>query len=621
MSHRLRVPGRVIVCLRACAQGDPEVRRAHRLELEQHLRRSAVPPTLADAIVALSADTQRGFVFVRPDGTERFVSFHDLHRETSRRGAAMSARGLAKGDRLALVIPEGDDFVLSFLGAVMAGIIPVPIYPQLSFKNLEIYHDTVAHITRASGAKALLTTTSTRNFVEPVLAKVEAKGGLLTVDELAQFVQPGGEGLDRKVDPEDVAFLQFTSGSTSRPKGVMVSHANLAANSEAFMIHGLGKDSSVDKGVSWLPLFHDMGLIGFVIGPLFTDIPVVFLPTASFVRSPRIWLDTIHKHRGTITYAPNFAFALVTKRIKDKDVGALDLSCMRITGCGAEPIQAKTLREFSAKLAPARFDPKSLIPSYGMAEATLAVTFSRRGQGMHTDRVDTRALQAREARPARSEAEDTSEIVSCGYAFPGHEIKIVDDDGAEVPERQVGQILTRGPSVASGYYQEPELTSESFRDGWLHTGDLGYLEEGRLYVCGRIKDIIIIRGRNFYPQDIEWVTSDLPGVRRGNAVAFGVEVSGEEQLVVCAEAFQAEAGGLSEAIRQAVTDQLGLTVHRVEIVPQGALPRTSSGKPQRGKTKQMLLDGSLHARPIATPMSESSGASSASHALADSHEV
>jgi fatty-acyl-CoA synthase len=590
------------------------------------LRRPAVPPTLADAIVALSTDTQRGFVFVRSDGTERAISFHELHRETSARARALAARGFAKGDRLALVIPEGDEFVLSFLGAVMAGVVPVPMYPQLSFKNVDAYHETVAHIVGASGAKALLTTASTRPFVEPVLAKRKVHGGIVTVEELRELVPPSGEGASVcKVLPEDLAFLQFTSGSTSRPKGVMVTHANLAANSEAFMIHGLGKDSSVDKGVSWLPLFHDMGLIGFVIGPLFTDIPVVFLPTASFVRSPRVWLDTIHKHRGTITFAPNFAFALVAKRIKERDVSGLDLSCMRVTGCGAEPIQAKTLREFSAKLAPAGFDPKSFIPSYGMAESTLAVTFSRHGEGVHTDWVDAKALQAREARPSAGPSGggegDSAEIVSCGYAFPGHQIKITDDDGRELAERQVGQIQTCGPSVASGYYEEPELTAESFKDGWLRTGDLGYLDQGRLYVCGRMKDIIIIRGRNFYPQDIEWVVSELPGVRRGNVVAFGVEASGEEQLVVCAEAFQADAVGLADAIRQAITDQLGLTVNRVEIVPQGTLPRTSSGKPQRRKTKQLLLDGALGKALGASQRPPSAGASPDSHALADSHEV
>jgi fatty-acyl-CoA synthase len=502
-------------------------------------------------------------------------------------------RGLEKGDRLALVIPDGDEFVLSFLGAIVAGIVPVPMYPQLSFRNVDGYHDTVAHIVRASGAKALLTTAATRPFVEPVRERVDTLRAVLTLDELQADPEP--PPLDGSVDPADVAFLQFTSGSTSRPKGVVVTHANLAANSEAFMIHGLGKDSSFDKGVSWLPLYHDMGLIGFVIGPLFTDIPVVFLPTASFVRSPRIWLDTIHKHRGTITYAPNFAYALVAKRLKDKDVAAFDLSCMRITGCGAEPIQSRTLRDFATKLLPAGFDPSSILPSYGMAEATLAVTFARRGHGMRVDRVDSAGVQARDARPSVAEgaADGSQEIVSCGFPFPGHEVAIEDETGHRLAERRIGQIVTRGPSITAGYYEEAELTAESFKDGWLHTGDLGYLADGELFVCGRVKDIIIIRGRNFYPQDIEWVVSELPGVRRGNVVAFGVDVEGEEQLVVCAEAFQSDAAGLSEAIGAVVTATLGLSVHRVEILQQGILPRTSSGKPQRRRTKAMLLDGSL----------------------------
>ncbi len=550
-----------------------------------------VAPTLVEAVRRLAHDTGRGFVFVRSDGTERFCSFADIDAESTRRGAHLAARGVKKGDRVALVIPEGDEFVLSFLGALYAGVVPVPIYPQLSFKNVDGYHETVAHIARASGASMLLTTTATRPYVDPVLAKAPGLRAIATVDELAE---PAPRPLDIDVTPDDLAFLQFTSGSTSRPKGVMVTHGNLAHNSEAFMVHGLGKDSSFDKGVSWLPLFHDMGLIGFVVGPLFTNIPCVFLPTASFVRTPRIWLETIHKHRGTITYAPNFAYALVAKRLKDKDVAGLDLSSLRIAGCGAEPIQAKSLRDFAARTAPAGFDPRAFVPSYGMAEATLAVTFVPRLIGLRTDVVDPKGLTAGAATPI---AEGGQELVDCGRAFPDHEIAIVDEQGQRLGDRQVGQIIVRGPSVTLGYYEEPELTAESFKtiDGerWLYTGDLGYLADENLFVCGRLKDIIIIRGRNYYPTDIEWAVSELPGIRRGNVVAFGVDVAGEEQLVVCAEAFQSDAAGLIETIASTVASQFGLAVNTVEIVPQGSLPRTSSGKAQRRKTRQMYLDGTL----------------------------
>lgn len=547
-----------------------------------------VAPTLADAIRQGKGREDRGFVFVRADGTERFCSFAEIDRQAQKRAAELYAQGLEKGDRVALVIPDGDEFVLTFLGATLGGLVPVPIYPQLSFKNVESYHDSVAHIATAAGAKLLVTTEATRPYVEPAAPRVPTLRGVLGVDVLANAE---ARTCDVAVEPGDLAFLQFTSGSTARPKGVAVTHRNLAWNAESFMIHGLSKDSSVDKGVSWLPLFHDMGLIGFVIGPMFTDIPVVFLQTASFVRNPRIWLDTIHKHRGTITYAPNFAYALVAKRVKEKDVAQLDLSCMTKTGCGAEPIQARTLRDFAEKLAPAKFDPRSFIPSYGMAEATLAITFVPRNTGVRSDAIDRAGLEGGRATPA--EGDGAHELVNCGSPFPEHELAIVDEAGNRLGDRQVGQIITRGPSVCEGYFQEPELTAASFKDGWLYTGDLGYTVNGEVFICGRLKDIVIIRGRNFYPNDIEWVVSELPGVRRGNVVAFGVEVDGEEQLVVCAEAFQSDADGLRDAVAQAVSAHFALNTHEVVIAPQGALPRTSSGKPQRRKTKQMYLDGTL----------------------------
>ncbi len=584
-----------------------------------------VPPTLVAAVRALAHDTVLGFTFVRPDGSERHIPFADICAEAERRAGHFVARGLEKGQRVALVIPDGDEFVLSFLGATFAGLVPVPIYPQLSFKNVAGYHETVRHIVKASGARFLLTTETTRPYVDPVL-QPSPSGEPSTLDHIeivGAFAGPAPEDAvvrARAVDvhPDDLAFLQFTSGSTSRPKGVAVTHGNLAANSEAFMIHGLGKDSSVDKGVSWLPLFHDMGLIGFVIGPLFTDIPVVFLPTASFVRAPRLWLEAIHKHRGTITYAPNFAYALVSKRIKEKEVEQYDLSCLRRAGCGAEPIQAKTLREFASKLAPAKFDPRAFLPSYGMAEATLAVSFVPRMTGVRTDIIDARALEKKSAEVAspdaieKAAAGDASlvrELVNCGRAFPEHEIAIVDEDGKRLADRQVGEIITRGPSICQGYYQEPELTAGVFKDGWLHTGDLGYLVDGEVFICGRAKDIIIVRGRNFYPSDIEWTVSELPGIRRGNVVAFSVAIdaggnptldgAGDDQLVVCAEGFQSDAAALSETIKSTVAAEHGLSVHEVVIVPQGSLPRTSSGKPQRRKTKAMYQANELpRAQPV-----------------------
>ena len=571
-----------------------------------------VAPTLVEAVRRLGDDRARGFVFVRPDGQERLWTFHDIAVEAERRAASLVARGLKKGDRVALVIPDADEFVLSFLAALFAGLVPVPIFPQLSFKNVESYHATVTHIARASGASLLLTTASTRPYIESVPGSLDALRSIATIDELAG----SPAAIDVRVEPDDIAFLQFTSGSTSRPKGVVVTHANLAANATAFMIHGIDRDSDSDKGVSWLPLFHDMGLIGFVVGPLFTNVPCVLIPTASFVRAPRLWVDKIHEHRGTITYAPNFAYALVAKRLKDKDVEGLDLSCVRVAGCGAEPIQAKALRDFAARLAPAKFDPRSFIASYGMAEATLAITFAPLGEGLRTDIVDPLALTRGEAQgvaaadgPTR--AGSVTEIVDCGRPFPGHELRIVDEGGNRLPERRVGQIVVRGASVTRGYFEDPEITAQAYKSlpddppgaaPWLHTGDLGYLIADHLFVCGRVKDMIIVRGRNYYPNDIEWAISQLESVRRGNVVAFGVfldsqggvsDAGGEEQLVVCCEGVAADAEAIREAASACISAQFGLTPHEILIAPLASLPRTSSGKPQRRRARQMYMDGTL----------------------------
>jgi fatty-acyl-CoA synthase len=591
-----------------------------------------VAPTLVDAVRALEGDDERGFVFVRADGTERLRSFRAMAAEAARRAASLAALGLEKGDRVALVVPDGEEFVLSLLGTLFAGLVPVPLSPQLSMSSLDAYHATVAHILRASGAAVLLTTTAARPYVEGVEGLVAREGlrAIVTVEDLAAS-KGSDESLCVPVSPDDLALLQFTSGSTSHPKGVVVTHGNLAANAEAFMIHGLDRDPQVDKGVSWLPLFHDMGLIGFVVGPLFTNVPCVLLPTASFARRPRLWLDKIHQHRGTITYAPNFAYALVAKRLKGKEVQDLDLSSLRVSGCGAEPIQASVLREFATTLAPARFDPRAFLPSYGMAEATLAITFTPLRQGLRSDTVDVAALaEGRAVAPAPGAREDAGEIVDCGVVFPDHEIAIIDAAGARQGERQVGQIVARGPSVTQGYFREPELTAQTFRPisgdapgeaPWLHTGDLGYVAGGRLFVCGRVKDIIIVRGRNYYPSDIEWAVTDAStdaAARRGIVVAFGVFIdaqgrassasggaAGGEQLVVCCEGHSSEVDAIRDSATAVLASRFGLTVHEVVVTPLASLPRTSSGKPKRSETRQRYLEGSLpRARGVQSPQSQ-----------------
>ena len=463
------------------------------------------PQTLVEALARLPDGDARGFRFYGLDRQERYFPYAEMRAHAHRRAAHLSEAGLVPGDRVALLLPENHEFVLTFLGASVGGFVPVPMYPQATFKRVEAYLDILAHIIVASGARAIVCMPSNRAVVDQLLTRAELDVSVLVAPDAFEAEPPAF--VAPSITPDDLCFLQFTSGSTSKPKGVTVTHKNLVANATAFLgPHGLNRTPD-DVGVSWLPLFHDMGLIGFVLGTLIVDLPVVLMQTAHFARAPRRWLELISAHRGTITYAPNFAYQLLTKRIKDRDLAALDLSSLRVAGCGAEPIRAKTLRAFAERLAPTGFDKKAFLPSYGMAESCLAITFHQRGTEMIVDRVDPAAMRDGRAELA-TPSSDALEIVSCGEPFPEHALKVVGEDGAELGERLVGHVLSRGPSVTSGYFDNPEATEAALKDGWLHTGDLGYLADGNLYICGRVKDLIIINGANHYPQDIEWTVGE-----------------------------------------------------------------------------------------------------------------
>ncbi len=554
------------------------------------------PQTLVEALYALPDGEERGFRFYGLDREERYYPYAAMRAEAERRAAFLAAAGLTKGDRVALLLPENHEFVLTFLGASVGGFVPVPMYPQATFKAIDAYLDILAHIVEAADVGAVVCMESNRDVMEKLEARPEMAGRRVLFAPEAFAGEP--PPFERPhVSPEDLCFLQFTSGSTNKPKGVTVTHANLVANTTAFLgPDGLNRTPD-DVGVGWLPLFHDMGLIGFVLGTLIVDLPVVLMQTAHFARMPRMWLELIGKHRGTITYAPNFAYELATKRVRDKDLEALDLSSLRVAGCGAEPIRAKTLLAFADKLAPTGFDAKAFLPSYGMAESCLAITFHPTGTDMIVDRVDAAAMRDGLARPAADDAADAIEIVSCGVGFPGHDVKVVDESGAARGEREVGEIVVRGPSVTEGYFRNAEATEAAIRDGWLHTGDLGYCADGNLYICGRIKDLIIINGANHYPQDIEWAIGELEGVRRGNVCAFSVVRDGTERLVVLAEANRGDAERLRGEIAKQVFSEFGLQVAEVAISPVGTLPKTSSGKHQRNKTRALFERGELTVHP------------------------
>jgi fatty-acyl-CoA synthase len=557
---------------------------------------------VVDALDAGQGIHDRGFTFVsaKGPGEDLYYTFHQLREEVQRRAHHLRSLGLSKGDRVALVVPDGHEFVPSFLGALWAGLVPVPLYPPLSLGKLDAFMESLTAILTAATPRVLVAGAQVEKLLWGVMGKVTTLEKLVLSSALGAPVEGQHRGLEKEPLAEsDLAFLQFTSGSTSLPKGVMVTHGSLRANCSAILRDGLGVDPAKDKGVSWLPLYHDMGLIGFVLAPVIAGISIAYIPTLSFIRNATLWMETIHRHRATLTFAPNFAYALVTKRARADQLAKWDLSSMRVFGCGAEPINPQTMRAFVETFKAAKLRPEAMLPCYGMAEATLAMAFIPLEEPLRTDRIDAEAYHSeRKARPlADGSRHGALEVVCCGKTFPGHELSIQDEGGAHLPERTVGEICFKGPSVAAGYFNNHEATKAAGMgpegNGWLRTGDLGYIAEGEVFISGRLKDILIINGRNYYPQRIEWAVEEVPGVRKGSAVVFSRPGPNSEEVVVCLETREEEPEKLKEAIKAKVSEELSLHVSDVALVPPGALPKTSSGKLQRRKTRQQYLDGSL----------------------------
>ena len=563
------------------------------------------PRTIVAALedAAAQAEPWRGYHFVAADGTgEPFFSYAGTERTSARYGGALQSLGLRKGDRVALVLPDGDDFVFTLLGAMRAGLVPVPMWPPLGLGQLGGWLDGARHIVQRSGARALVTTPKIARMLGTVDASCPALKQIVTADSLRDA---GDDLRPIKITLDDIAMIQFTSGSTSRPKGVVLTHANIAANVEGINRAALrlGKD---DVGVSWLPLYHDMGLIGFVLAPLYDRIPVVLLPPFSFLKRPAVWLRALSRHRGTISYAPNFAYALAAKRLRPTDLEGLDLSAWRVAGCGAEPVRKATLDGFARLLEPVGFSAKAFVPSYGMAEATLAISFEEPGVGVREDVVHGPALwEEGVARPVSVDHPESVSLTRCGHALPGHEVAVfaMDDttSAQPLPERTVGELRVRGPSVMRGYHDEREMTASAFAGGWFCTGDLGYLASGEVVPCGRAKEVVIVNGRNFYPQDIEHFASQVPGVRKGNVVAFGTHTADgdRERVVVVFESTGTSEGERARrvnGVRLSIQEGLGLTVDDVVPVDAGVLPKTSSGKLQRLATRKLYDGGDLLTR-------------------------
>lgn len=545
--------------------------------------------TLMDALSALAGVRTRGVTFYDGKGRPERLSYDELWREALRFAAGLRALKMSPGDPLVLILTEPKDAIIAILGSIAAGCPPAPVYPPVSAQAVPAFLQLVGHVAARSRARLVVAAEQVHPFLGTLLRTCP------TVKTVRKFgaLLAGDRATAERVAPDDLAFLQFTSGSTSAPKGVSVTHRCLATN--LWMIRTASRMDEQSAVVTWLPVYHDMGLIGTVLNAITLQIELAVMSPRTFLRDPRLWLKAIGTHRGTHTAAPNFAYGLCRKRIADPS--GLDLSSMRVFICGAEPIVPETLETFATHFAPTGLEPTALVPAYGLAEATLAVSFTPYGSGLHTDEVDAAALQtehvAREGLPGLGRLR----IPSSGVAMPGLEVGVRDpDSGAVVADRRVGEVVVRGPSVTPGYIHDPEATRASrTSDGWLRTGDLGYLSGGHLYLCGRIKDVIIVRGRNMHAHDIEALASKMPEIRTGNVVAFGApNASGAESLVVVAEARQPDDGdAIARAVRGHVHEALGVIVDEVVVVPPGTLPKTSSGKLRRAETKARWSAGSL----------------------------
>ena len=504
----------------------------------------------------------------------------------------MLASGLEKGDRVAMIAETEGDFLRAFAACQYAGLVPAPMPLPAAFGGKDAY---IAHIRRMIEGAAASAALAPASLLEWLRAAADGLP-LKAVGTVAAFDGVDGSGVSLPtVGPDDLCYLQFSSGSTRFPKGVAVTQRSLMANAFAIARHGL-RIGPADRCMSWLPLYHDMGLVGFLLTPLVTQLSVDYLPTREFARRPLMWLNLITRNKATLSFSPTFGYELCARRAETASTEGIDLSSWRAAGIGGDMIRPGVMARFAEAFGVRGFDKGALLPSYGMAEASLALSFAPPGAGVVTDRVDMDRLENEQVAEAPGPgAARVRDFVLCGPVLPGHGLEVRDPQGRALPERRVGKVHVRGPSLMREYFNMPDETAEVLSpDGWLDTGDLGYLTGGQIVITGRAKDLILVNGRNIWPQDLEWSSENgVDALRSGDVAAFSVDAEGGESVVVlvqCRPTDPAVREGLRTQVSGLLRAAHGLDVE-VVLVPPHSLPQTSSGKLSRSRAKQMYLRG------------------------------
>jgi fatty-acyl-CoA synthase len=534
------------------------------------------------------------------DRAEETITFGDLHREALLVAGALEARGIGSGDAVAIMLGTSRGFFSTFMGALFAGAVPVPLYPPSSRSRIEEYARRQTAILENAQARVLVTVREGRALGAVLRSSTSSLREVVDLPDMLDEARV----LDQEaiaIRPENPALIQYTSGSTGDPKGVLLSHENLLAN-----IRAIGQALNIgpsDVGVSWLPLYHDMGLIGAWLTPLFFGIPVAILSPVAFLTRPEKWLWTIHRRRGTISPAPNFAYELCARKIPDAELEGLDLSSWRAALNGAEPISPRSLDRFEKKFARCGFRKTSFFPVYGLAESSLLLTAPVGGAEVRIEALDRDAFEREGiARPPEGSAIEPLRFVSLGKPIPGHDVRIVDERGEELPERREGRLLFRGPSAMKGYFRNTAATEAVTRpNGFLDSGDRAFVADGEVFITGRAKDLIVKAGRNLIPQEIESAASEVAGVRGGSVAAFGIPdpALGTERVVVVVETKDESTEGrarIEGEIARSVAELVGVPPDEVLAVPPRVVPKTSSGKIRRSLCRESYLRGDLRRR-------------------------